>query len=60
MAKRKKKRKFPLKITSGSDETIDRKATDTEDDIAKGKSEAIDEIRDLVEAPQREDKDVIG
>jgi hypothetical protein len=61
MAKRKKKRKVPLgKIKSWSDETIDRKTTVTEDDIAKAKAEAIDDIRDLVEAPQREETDIVG
>ena len=60
MAKRKKKRKFPLKITSWSDETIDRLATVTEDDIEKAKAEVVPELEPFLDAEQKEDKDVIG
>lgn len=60
MAKR-KKREVPLgKIKPWSEETIDRKTTVTLEDIEKGKAETIDELRDSLEAKQREDTDIVG
>jgi hypothetical protein len=60
MAKR-KKRKVPLgKIKPWSDETIDRLATITPEDIEKAKAEVIDELKPFLDAEQKEDKDVVG